>query len=89
METIFTRHFIDGNYDRWPPSSEYHRYAALTNYSDFFNEVFDTTSYSVIQMESGLKEASSIPKWIQNMKIKYNGEEAKLEEIFETYTFSD
>jgi len=23
------------------------------------------------------------------MKMKYNGEEAKLEEIFETYTFSD
>jgi hypothetical protein len=88
METRFTQHFVNSSYDRWSEYDyEYHRIADLTGYSDFFNEVYDKTNYTVSQMEKGLLEASSIQDWIENMKSKFNGEEAKLDMIYELYTF--
>jgi len=38
-------------------------------------------------MEKGLLEASSIPDWIENIKSKFNDEEARLDLIYELYTF--
>ena len=90
METQFTRHFIDRTYDKWSEYNyEYHRISNLTGYSDYFNEVFDKANYSVEQMESALVGSSSIPEWIENMKSKFNDDDATLDEIFELYTFPD
>ena len=90
MKTRFTQHFVNSSYDKWPESEfgyKYHQIASITGYSDFFNEVFDKTKYTVSQMEKGLLEASSIQEWIENMKSKFNGEEGRLDEIYKLYTF--
>jgi hypothetical protein len=88
METRFTRYFVSISYDRWP-EYDYKTFASFSNYSDYFNEVYDKTNYTVSQMESALIGASSIPEWIENVKIKYNSNDTKLEEILDQYTFTD
>lgn len=91
METLFTRHFVNSKYDRWPHIPGYFRpeYTSLGTYSDFFNEIYETTTYTAIQMEQALIKASSMEEWINNLKELYNGEEAKLDKIFSTYYIQD
>ena len=90
METLFTRHFVNPNYDRWPEFL-YRRpqYRATGAYSDFFNEIFETTNYSILQMEQALVKANSLESWKNNLKDLYNGDEAKLEAIYATYYTKD
>ena len=90
METLFTRHFVNPNYDRW---SEFlyrrPQYRATGAYSDFFNEIFETTNYTILQMEQALVKANSLESWKNNLKDLYNGDEAKLEAIYATYYTKD
>ena len=84
METRFTRHFIDSSYKRWPEEEEYRRFS-FNGYTDFFNEVFDTTNYTPLQMDQGLVGASNLTEWVQNIKNLYDGDETKLDDIFKIY----
>ena len=52
---------------------------------DFFNEVFDTTNYTPLQMDQGLVGASNLTEWVQNIKNLYDGDETKLDDIFKRY----
>ena len=89
METQFTRHFIDRNYDRFPIPIGYKR-SLLTPYTDFFNEIHDSKVLLIKEMETGLKQSSSIPNWTSKMKIfhPYDNVKTKLDEIIAKYDFN-
>lgn len=82
MQTLFSRNFIDENYDRYGNINTYNR---NTSYSELCLELIETADYSVSELEQCLIGASNLDNWQKKINNKYNRDETTLANIFNRY----
>ena len=82
MEAMLTRHFIDENYDRYPPINTYKSFGARTEIGLELNEV---VGISCQQIEEGLIQASSLVEWKENLKDLNSNLSDEIEATFAKY----
>ncbi|MFW5751993.1 MAG: hypothetical protein ACOCW8_01500 [bacterium] len=82
MQTLFSRNFIDENYDRYGNINTYTR---NTSYSELCLELIETADYSVSELEQCLIGASNLDNWQKKINNKYNRDETTLANIFNRY----
>ena len=82
IETIFTRRFIDPNYDRYPFNNDYSRGGKRTEIGLELNEIVGLTAK---QLENGLIQASSFDEWEENLKNANPNINYEIETVFNRY----
>jgi len=82
MEAKLTRHFIDENYDRYPPINTYKSWGTRTEIGLELNEV---VGISCQQIEEGLIQASSLVEWKENLKDLNSNLSDEIEATFAKY----
>ncbi len=82
MQTLFTRRFVNSNYDRYNNKYTYKR---DVDYSEIVLELTELANYTVRELEQCLIGANSLNKWQTNISNKYNRDEKTLDNIFSQY----
>ncbi len=82
MQTLFTRRFVNSNYDIYNNKYTYKR---DVDYSEIVLELTELANYTVRELEQCLIGANSLNKWQTNISNKYNRDEKTLDNIFSQY----
>jgi hypothetical protein len=82
METIFTRRFIDSNYDRVGGKNYYDNVGISTEIGLELNEKVGLTPN---QLEKGLIQASSFDEWEENLINLHPNLSNEIQNIFNRY----